>query len=280
MGLNRILEGTVERWLESQAGSMAESLKESPRLRPADLARRHGLSTQAVRNYEGEGFLPSAERTTTGYRIYTDRHALALDAYLALINAHGHATAGVIMRAVNAGDLDAALRAIDESHGWLQRDRQTLDTVRAAVDVLAAGPAERRETTRDDPATPYSIGALAHRLGVTAATLRAWERAGILNPRRDPATGHRWYDAEDRRDADLARLLRRGGERLDRIAVVVGRVRGAGSIDAVAGSLAAWQARITRRGLAMIDADRRLADYLDYSHVSRRAVETDTKARH
>lgn len=256
---------------------MPESLKQARRLRPADLARRHGLSAQAVRNYEGDGFLPPAERTAAGYRIYTDRHALALDAYVALIGAHGHATAGVIMRAVNAGDLDTALRAIDESHGWLQRDRQTLDTVRAAIDVLAAGPAEPREPSPGEPETPYSIGSMAHRLGVTAATLRAWERAGILEPRRDPATGHRWYDAEDRRDADLARLLRRGGERLDRIATVVGQVRDAGSIDAVAGSLAAWETRITRRGLAMIDAARHLSDYLG---LLRRAVESDADPRH
>ena len=32
---------------------------------PADLAREHGLSTQAVRNYESDGFLPAAERTAS-----------------------------------------------------------------------------------------------------------------------------------------------------------------------------------------------------------------------
>jgi DNA-binding transcriptional MerR regulator len=262
---------------------MAESLKAPRRLRPADLARRHGLSAQAVRNYEGDGFLPVAERTPTGYRIYTRSHESALDAYVALIGAHGHATAGAIMRAVNDDDLDTALRAIDASHVWLQRDRQTLDTVRAAVDAIADSAGDRAPSPRrsaespSGPDSPYSIGALAHRLDITAATLRAWERAGILRPRRDPDTGHRSYDADDVRDADLARLLRRGGERLDRIAVVVGRVRDAGSIDAVAGSLTEWQARITRRGLAMIHADHHLADYLA---LLRRAVETDTESRH
>ncbi len=260
---------------------MTESLK--PRLRPAELARRHGLSAQAVRNYEGDGFLPVAERTPTGYRIYTRTHELALAAYVALIGAHGHAAAGQIMRAVNDDDLDAALRAIDASHAWLQRDRQTLDTVRAAVDAIAEATGDRTPApgrTADPPGAPeapYSIGALAHRLDVTAATLRAWERAGILRPRRDVDTGHRSYDADDVRDADLARLLRRGGERLNRIAVVVGQVRDAGSIDAVAASLAEWQARITRRGLAMIEADRHLADYLA---LLRRAVETDAESRH
>jgi DNA-binding transcriptional MerR regulator len=38
-------------------------------MRPVDLAREHGLSTQAIRNYENAGILPAAERTVYGYRI-------------------------------------------------------------------------------------------------------------------------------------------------------------------------------------------------------------------
>lgn len=34
--------------------------------RPVDLAREHGLSTQAVRNDEDQGVLPAAERMEAG----------------------------------------------------------------------------------------------------------------------------------------------------------------------------------------------------------------------
>nr|BFE52370.1 hypothetical protein GCM10017745_57970 [Saccharothrix mutabilis subsp. capreolus] len=70
-------------------------------MRPVDLAREHGLSTQAVRNYEDEGVLPPAERSDTGYRRYTAVHAQALRAFLALRGGHGHQRAMEIMRAVN-----------------------------------------------------------------------------------------------------------------------------------------------------------------------------------
>ncbi|WP_420847084.1 MerR family DNA-binding transcriptional regulator [Nonomuraea basaltis] len=40
-------------------------------MRPVDLAREHGLSTQLIRNYEDAGILPAAERTVHGYRTYT-----------------------------------------------------------------------------------------------------------------------------------------------------------------------------------------------------------------
>ncbi|MGP3947412.1 MerR family DNA-binding transcriptional regulator [Streptomyces sp. 7N604] len=39
-------------------------------MRPVDLARQHGVSTQAVRNYEDAGIIPPAHRSRTGYRDY------------------------------------------------------------------------------------------------------------------------------------------------------------------------------------------------------------------
>lgn len=257
---------------------MVKSLNRA--LRPVDLARRFGLSTQAVRNYEQDGCLPEATRTAAGYRNYTELHAAALGAYLALIRGHSHGPAGTIMRAANTGDVDGALRAVDESHARLQQDRATLDAVRDAIDLLADDRPTAAADTADSysiGADSYSIGAVAHRLGVTAATVRAWERAGILDPRRNPATGHRDFGPEDLRDAELTRLLRRGGERLDRIATVIAQVRGAGSTEALAASLADWQDRLVARGVAMITADGRLANYLD---LLRRAAETDVGPRH
>ncbi|NEE23175.1 MerR family DNA-binding transcriptional regulator, partial [Streptomyces sp. SID7499] len=49
---------------------MRQNPQTAGRLRPIDLARRHGLSTQAVRNYEAAGILPAAGRTAHGYRTY------------------------------------------------------------------------------------------------------------------------------------------------------------------------------------------------------------------
>ena len=68
---------------------MEKNLQDGGRLRPVDLARGHGLSTQAVRNYEAAGILPGAERTLHGYRTYTPLHAQALRAFLALVPGHG-----------------------------------------------------------------------------------------------------------------------------------------------------------------------------------------------
>ncbi|PXY25072.1 MerR family transcriptional regulator [Prauserella sp. PE36] len=229
------------------------------RSRPADLAREHGLSTQAVRNYERSGFLPPAERTPSGYRIYTEVHAAALRAFLALVPAYGHAAAGRIMNAFVEGNAEAALVLIDQGHDQLLRDRDTLRAVRAAVAHLTAesGPTPGRS---GHPGT-LTIGELARRLRVTPATLRNWEEAGILCPARDPLTRYRVFTAADVRDAELAHLLRRGGYPLEHIAEVVRQIRSAGGTEALSAALVSWQRRLTAQGLAMLDAAARLSDY-------------------
>ncbi|MFJ9697306.1 MerR family DNA-binding transcriptional regulator [Kitasatospora sp. NPDC101183] len=228
-------------------------------MRPSDLAREHGLSAQAVRNYERDGFLPPAARTAAGYRVYTRLHAAALRAHLALVAAYGHATAAEVMTAVHADRLDEALTALGRGQARLLRDRETLAAVRQAVDDLTAAPAPAR--LREDR-SPRSIGEVAHHLGVTPATLRTWESAGVLTPARDRTTGHRVYLAPDLRDAELAHLLRRGHYPLPRIAAVLHQIRGAGGTAHLAAALTGWQHRLTTQGIAMLRADGLLGGYL------------------
>ncbi|MER6047143.1 TioE family transcriptional regulator [Streptomyces sp. NPDC001793] len=242
-------------------------------LRPTDLAREHGISTQAVRNYERDGFLPPAERTPSGYRIYTEVHAAALRAFLSLVPAHGHAAAGRIMRALHRDALDDALVIVDRGHHQLLRDRDTLDAVRKAVGHLTAFRTTGPETAAEPPAgtAPRTVGDVARRLQVTPATLRKWEAAGILAPEREPVTGYRVFRPSDVRDAELAHLLRRGGYPLAHVATVVRQVRSAGGTDTLSDALEDWQRRLTARGVAMLDAAGRLSAYL--------AVREDRTAR-
>ncbi|WP_239125939.1 TioE family transcriptional regulator [Catellatospora bangladeshensis] len=218
-----------------------------------DLARVHGLSTQAVRNYEDAGIIPPAARTPTGYRRYTPLHAQALHAFLALLPGHGHQTATAIMRAVDRDAADDALRLLDESHAQLLDDRRTLQAVEAALRDLAPVPQERGDTF---------IGPLARRLGLRPATLRKWERAGLVEPRRDPHTGYRVYSAADVRNARLAHQLRRGGYRLAQIAPLLAQVRAAGGVAPLESMLHDWRARLTARGRAMLTGAAALDAYL------------------
>ncbi|MGP4097457.1 TioE family transcriptional regulator [Nonomuraea sp. KM90] len=230
------------------------------RLRPVDLAREHGLSTQAVRNYEEAGILPPAGRTASGYRAYTDLHACALRAFVALVPGFGHQTATSIMRALHRDATDEALRTIDESHAQLLDDRRTLQAVEQALRDLA--PSVRPGAS--DPPSPgvTFIGPLARRLGIRPATLRKWERAGLVRPRRDPHTGYRVYTAADVRDAQLAHQLRRGGYLLEQIAPLLAQVRAAGGLAPLETALRDWQDRLSARGRAMLRGAAELDAYV------------------
>ncbi|MEU6525755.1 TioE family transcriptional regulator [Streptomyces sp. NPDC046924] len=240
---------------------MGRNLQNAERLRPIDLARGHGLSTQAVRNYEEAGILPPADRTPHGYRTYTPLHARALRTFLALVPGHGHAVATSIMRAVNRGAVDEALRTVDESHARLLDDRRTLQTVERALGDLAS-------TAAPGPGTAVSgtggrfIGPLAEELGIRPATLRKWERAGLVSPRRDPVTGYRVYEEADVRDARLAHQLRRGGYLLEQIAPIVAQVRSAGGPEPLEAALHDWHGRLSARGRAMLTGAAELEAYL------------------
>jgi DNA-binding transcriptional MerR regulator len=232
---------------------MSQNLQSGGRLRPVDLARGHGLSTQAVRNYEAAGILPGAERTAYGYRTYTPLHAEALRAFLALVPGHGHQTAVSIMQAINRGTTEDALRIIDESHAQLLDDRRTLRAVEAAVRDLEPAPPERGNTF---------VGPVSKRLGIRPATLRKWERAGLVQPRRDPQTGYRVYSAADVRDALLAHQLRRGGYLLEQIAPLIAQVRSAGGVAPLESMLRDWHARLSARSRAMLSGAAALDRYL------------------
>ncbi|MFJ5532813.1 TioE family transcriptional regulator [Streptomyces sp. NPDC093261] len=239
---------------------MGRNLQGGERLRPVDLARGHGLSTQAIRNYEAAGILPAAGRTPHGYRTYTSLHARALGAFLALVPGHGHPTATSIMRAVNRGAVDEAFRFIDESHAQLLDDRRTLQAVERALRGLESTAASHPDTASGPDGT--FIGPLAEKLGIRPATLRAGERAGLVVPRRDPRTGYRVYDEADVRDARLAHQLRRGGYLLEQIAPLVAQVRAAGGLEPLEAALGDWRGRLSARGRAMLAGAAELEAYL------------------
>ncbi|GGR40614.1 MerR family transcriptional regulator [Streptomyces aurantiogriseus] len=248
--------------MRDTVSTMVRNLQSGERLRPVDLARGHGLSTQAIRNYEEAGILPAAGRTPHGYRIYTPLHAGALRAFLALVPGHGHQTATSIMRAVNRGAVDEAFRLIDESHAQLLDDRRTLHAVESALSELGRTGASEPEPTAVPGADGTFIGPLAGKLGIRPATLRKWERAGLVRPRRDPQTGYRIYDEADVRDARLAHQLRKGGYLLEQIAPLIAQVRAAGGLEPLETALREWHGRLSARGRTMLAGAAELEAYL------------------
>ncbi|MEU4802402.1 MerR family transcriptional regulator [Actinosynnema sp. NPDC023587] len=221
-------------------------------MRPIDLARGHRLSTQAVRNYEDAGVLPPAPRTASGYRRYSERHAAALAAFLALVPGHGHPRATAIMVAVNADRLADALDLIDRGHAELVAARAIVDSVETTLRGL---------TVQAWTGAPVAIGPLAHQLGVRPATVRRWEDEGLLTPGRD-RQGHRVYPAADVRDAHLVGQLRRAGHRIADIRLLLDELRDTSDPARVTRALADRRRALDARSRAMLTAAAALDRYL------------------
>lgn len=168
------------------------------------------------------------------------------------------------MRAVNEGAADEAFGLIDGTHAQLLADRRTLEAVENALrDLASAAVADRPAAAGSTAGSgPLFIGPLAGRLGIRPATLRAWERAGLVRPRRDPLTGYRVYDEADVRDARMAHQLRRGGYLLEQIAPLLAQVRAAGGPEPLESALTAWRTRLSSRGRALLTGAAALDAYL------------------
>jgi DNA-binding transcriptional MerR regulator len=225
-------------------------------LRPVDLARDAGISAQQVRNYEAAGILPAAPRTESGYRTYGHRHLRALHTYRALAAGHGTETATAIMRAANAGDSAGVLRTVDASHAALHEQRRATDAASAALEAIAG------QEVAEIPGPDLLVGELARRLGVRPSALRVWEAAGLLDPVREPGTGHRRYGPAQVRDARLVQLLRQAGYLFDRIRPVLDGLHRTGSQEALRAAVAERRAAQDARAMAMLGSASLLHDYL------------------
>lgn len=229
-----------------------------PGLRPVDLARLVGVSTQQIRNYVDAGILPPTPRSAAGYRRFDDRHRRALLTYRVLAKGHGWDPARSIMRAVHTGDRPLALAMVDAGHAALHEQRLALRATGAALEAVAGqdlhAPAPSRSGLR--------IGEVAAQLGVRTSALRVWESAGLLAPERLPVTGSRRYGPTDVRDARMVQVLRQGRYPLAQIRPVLDGLRRSGSSEALREAVARREAELTRRATDMLEGASHLHAYL------------------
>lgn len=179
-----------------------------PYLRTIDLARAGQLSVQQVRNYEASGFIPPAERSPGGYRLYTQKHRVALKTARSLVGGYGWQRARAIMQAVHQGKLSVALALIDEHHAGLTSKRLQVEQTLTALSTLAAQsapPANTRHSQR------FRVGEAAKHVGVRVSALHFWEQQGLLHPARDRSSQYRLYDAQQMRRLRVVVLLRDAG---------------------------------------------------------------------
>ena len=177
-------------------------------LRTVDLARAARISVQQVRNYEASGFIPPAERSKSGYRLYTQRHLAALTTARSLIGGYGWQRTPAIMQAVHQGNLSAALATIDTRHAELASKRLQVEQTLSALHALAAQPAPVQSSRHPQR---FRVGEAARQVGVRVSALHFWEQQSLLHPVREQGSRYRLYDEQQMRRLRVVVLLREAG---------------------------------------------------------------------
>ncbi len=177
-------------------------------LHTIDLAQAGQISVQQVRNYEASGFIPPAERSPGGYRLYTQRHLAALKTVRSLVGGYGWQRTPAILQALQRGDLSAALATIDTRHAELASKRLQIEQNLAALRALAA-PSTPLPGTRHPQR--FRVGEAAKQGGVRVSALHFWEQQGLLRPLRDQSSRYRLYDEQQMRRLRVVVLLRDAG---------------------------------------------------------------------
>lgn len=213
-----------------------------PYLRTIDLAEVGQISVQQVRNYEASGFIPPAERSPGGYRLYTQKHLVALTTARSLIGGYGWQRARAIMQAVQQDNLSAALALIDERHAEIAAKRLQVEQTLAALRTLAsqsAALAHPRHPQR------FLVGAAAKLVGVRVSALHFWEQQGLLQPIRDKHNRYRLYDEQQMRRLRVVVLLREASYDFDAIRTTLDELS-AGQTDKAIAAVERRRAELAR----------------------------------
>ncbi len=179
-----------------------------PYLRTYDLAQAGHISVQQVRNYETNGLIPKAQRSPSGYRLYTQQHLAALNAVQSMVRGYGWPRTSAIMQALHRGDLSTALATIDERHAEQALKRFQVEQTLSALRTLATQSALLQSTHHPQR---FRVGEAAKQVGVRVSALHFWEQQGLLHPVREQHSRYRLYDEPQMRRLRVVVLLRETG---------------------------------------------------------------------
>jgi len=179
-------------------------------LKTSEVAKAVGVHPNTVRKYEEWGFLPPIPRTPSGYRTFTPAHVEQMR--LARLALHGgwpgrniRQSAAALVKKAASGDLGGALELAYNHLALVQAERAQAGAAADLLERWASG------TPADATSRPLRIGDAARRLGLTADTLRNWERDGLIDVPRNPRNGYRLYGAAEIGRLRVIRMLRRAG---------------------------------------------------------------------
>ncbi len=95
-------------------------------MRPKKMAAKFRISASTIRNYEAKDLIPPAERSSNGYRIYTNQHTAYLSCIQAMAPAFGMEVTAEVLRCLHQDKPQDALWIIREKEVALYEEKEKL----------------------------------------------------------------------------------------------------------------------------------------------------------
>lgn len=173
-----------------------------------DIARMFGIHVNTVRLYEKYGLIPKPERSSNGYRIFTELHIeqfkLARAALKVEVLQNGLRKKAVeIIKVSAAGDYDRAGKLTEEYIAQVEREKENAEEAIKITQSILSG----MNRTGGNDTLSFSRKEAAEFLDVTIDTLRNWELNGLFTAKRGK-NGYRIYGTEDLWRLKIIRSLR------------------------------------------------------------------------
>jgi len=171
-------------------------------MRPKKMAAKFRMSASTIRNYEANGLIPPTERSSNGYRIYTDRHAAYLSCIQAMAPAFGMEVTSEVLRCLHQDKPQDAMWIIREKEVALYEEKEKLERL---VQDIRSYANENKSPYAEEPFTINEVSELAQ---VPKSAIRYWEQAGYVTADRDPDNRYRLYSGFHLLKIRLIQVLR------------------------------------------------------------------------
>jgi DNA-binding transcriptional MerR regulator len=178
--------------------------------RTSELAHAVGIHPNTVRRYEDWGLIPPVERSSTGYRLFTQRHLDCLRLARLIYAAeypgqHLRASGNEIIQRAVEGDWRGAL---DKAYSHLNVVQAELDQANAAAALLENWA---QTPLKNGYQSPLSTGEAAKLLNVSRDRIRNWERNGLIMAPRNSYNGYRIFGKKEIERLSIIRMLSQAG---------------------------------------------------------------------
>lgn len=156
-------------------------------MHPKKMAAKFMISASTIRNYEAKGLIPPAERSSNGYRVYTDQHAAYLSCIQAMAPAFGMEVTAEVLHCLHQEKPQEAMWIIREREVALYEEKEKLERLTQDIQIYA------NENKSPYAEETFTINKASELTQVPKSAIRYWEQAGYVTSDRDPDNRYRRY---------------------------------------------------------------------------------------